>query len=127
MTLFVIVSKKLRNLNLRVSTTAIVNIAVTLLYLQTVLFSATLPKLLVEFASAGLSDPTLVRLDVDAKIPETLKMGFFHCRPEVKDALLIHVLTSVIPQGQQVRHRTTSYVQLTPAFPPPLKLGSGCC
>ena len=77
------------------------------------LFSATLPKLLVEFASAGLSDPTLVRLDVDAKIPETLKMGFFHCRPEVKDALLIHVLTSVIPQGQQVRHRTTSYVQLT--------------
>ena len=89
-------------------------IAVTLLYLQTVLFSATLPKLLVEFASAGLSDPTLVRLDVDAKIPETLKMGFFHCRPEVKDALLIHVLTSVIPQGQQVRHRTTSYVQLIP-------------
>ena len=80
---------------------------------QTALFSATLPKLLVDFAKAGLTDPTLVRLDVDAKIPETLKMGFFHCRPEVKDALLIHVLTSVIPQGQQVRHRTTSYVQLT--------------
>ena len=78
------------------------------------LFSATLPKLLVEFASAGLSDPTLVRLDVDAKIPETLKMGFFHCRPEVKDALLIHVLTSVIPQGQQVRHRTISHMQLGP-------------
>lgn len=28
---------------------------------QTVLFSATLPKVLVEFAKAGLSDPTLVR------------------------------------------------------------------
>ena len=68
---------------------------------QTVLFSATLPKLLVEFASAGLSDPTLVRLDVDAKIPETLKMGFFHCRPEIKDALLLHVLNTVIPKKQQ--------------------------
>lgn len=28
---------------------------------QTVLFSATLPKVLVEFAKAGLSDPTLIR------------------------------------------------------------------
>ena len=28
---------------------------------QTALFSATLPKLLVEFAKAGLSDPTLIR------------------------------------------------------------------
>ena len=76
---------------------------------QTVLFSATLPKLLVEFASAGLSDPTLVRLDVDAKIPETLKMAFFHCRPEIKDALLLHVLNTVIPKDQQtlVRHNTT--------------------
>lgn len=68
---------------------------------QTVLFSATLPKLLVEFASAGLSDPTLVRLDVDAKIPETLKMAFFHSRPEIKDALLLHVLNTVIPKNQQ--------------------------
>lgn len=31
---------------------------------QTVLFSATLPKLLVEFARAGLSDPVLLRLVV---------------------------------------------------------------
>ena len=94
----------------------------TLLHLQTVLFSATLPKLLVEFASAGLSDPTLVRLDVDAKIPETLKMGFFHCRPEVKDALLIHVLTSVIPQGQQVRHLSHAAY---PRGPASLKAGQG--
>jgi ATP-dependent RNA helicase DDX54/DBP10 len=28
---------------------------------QTVLFSATLPKLLVEFTKAGLHDPTLIR------------------------------------------------------------------
>merc|ERR1719510_892624 len=69
---------------------------------QTVLFSATLPKLLVEFAKAGLTDPTLIRLDVDAKIPDTLKLAFFHCRPESKPALLLHVLQQVIPADQQV-------------------------
>lgn len=47
---------------------------------QTILFSATLPKLLVDFAKAGLTDPTLIRLDVDTKIPDTLKLAFFHTR-----------------------------------------------
>ena len=42
---------------------------------QTLLFSATLPKLLVEFAKAGLHDPTLIRLDVDTKISSQLKVG----------------------------------------------------
>ena len=69
---------------------------------QTVLFSATLPKLLVDFAKAGLTDPTLVRLDVDSKIPDTLKMAFFHCRPESKPALFLYVLQNVIPKEQQI-------------------------
>lgn len=43
---------------------------------QTVLFSATLPRLLVEFAKAGLHDPTLIRLDVETKLSEQLKV--FH-------------------------------------------------
>jgi ATP-dependent RNA helicase DDX54/DBP10 len=42
---------------------------------QTLLFSATLPKLLVEFAKAGLHDPTLIRLDVETKISENLKVS----------------------------------------------------
>ena len=42
---------------------------------QTVLFSATLPKLLVDFAKAGLHDPTLLRLDVDSKLSENLKVS----------------------------------------------------
>jgi ATP-dependent RNA helicase DDX54/DBP10 len=42
---------------------------------QTLLFSATLPKLLVEFAKAGLHDPTLIRLDVDSKLSDQLKVG----------------------------------------------------
>ena len=41
---------------------------------QTLLFSATLPKLLVDFAKAGLHDPTLVRLDVETKISQQLKV-----------------------------------------------------
>ena len=41
---------------------------------QTLLFSATLPKLLVDFAKAGLHDPTLIRLDVDAKICQQLQV-----------------------------------------------------
>jgi ATP-dependent RNA helicase DDX54/DBP10 len=41
---------------------------------QTLLFSATLPKLLVEFAKAGLHDPTLIRLDVDTKLSENLQV-----------------------------------------------------
>lgn len=68
---------------------------------QTVLFSATLPKLLVDFAKAGLSDPTLVRLDADTKIPETLKLAFFHCRSEGKSATLLHLLKHVIPDSEE--------------------------
>uniref|UniRef100_A0A8C2TVB5 RNA helicase n=1 Tax=Coturnix japonica TaxID=93934 RepID=A0A8C2TVB5_COTJA len=41
---------------------------------QTVLFSATLPKLLVEFARAGLTEPMLIRLDVESKLSEQLKL-----------------------------------------------------
>merc|ERR1719510_629414 len=69
---------------------------------QTVLFSATLPKLLVDFAKAGLTDPTLVRLDVDSKIPDTLKLAFFHCHPESKPALFLHVVQNLIPEDQQM-------------------------
>ena len=42
---------------------------------QTVLFSATLPKGLVEFAKAGLHNPTLIRLDVDSKLSPNLQVS----------------------------------------------------
>ena len=45
---------------------------------QTLLFSATLPKSLVEFARAGLeANPKLIRLDADSKISPDLRMAFF--------------------------------------------------
>ncbi|KAJ3342629.1 ATP-dependent RNA helicase dbp10 [Gonapodya sp. JEL0774] len=40
---------------------------------QTMLFSATLPSLLVEFARAGLTDPVMVRLEADGRINPDLE------------------------------------------------------
>ena len=68
---------------------------------QTVLFSATLPKMLVDFAKAGLTDPTLVRLDVETKVPDTLKLAFLKTTSESKDCVLLHLLKNVIPKDQQ--------------------------
>ena len=59
---------------------------------QTMLASATLPKMLVDFASAGLHDPVLVRLDVDTKISEKLAMEFVYCRSEDKLALYLDLV-----------------------------------
>ena len=43
---------------------------------QTLLFSATLPALLAEFARAGLKDPAFVRLDADTKLSPDLSLCF---------------------------------------------------
>ncbi|XP_014444518.1 ATP-dependent RNA helicase DDX54 [Tupaia chinensis] len=70
---------------------------------QTVLFSATLPKMLVEFARAGLTEPVLIRLDVDSKLNEQLKTSFFLVREDTKAAVLLYLLRSVVrPQDQTV-------------------------
>lgn len=68
---------------------------------QTVLFSATLPKVLVEFAKAGLSDPVLIRLDVESKLPKELHTRFITCRPEERVAALLVLLKNHIAQDQQ--------------------------
>ena len=47
---------------------------------QTLLFSATLPAALAEFARAGLRDPELVRLDVESKLSPDLGLAFFTVR-----------------------------------------------
>lgn len=63
---------------------------------QTVLFSATLPKVLVDFASAGLNEPTLIRLDVDVKISDKLRTSYFLLRDEDKTSCLLHMLRNTI-------------------------------
>ena len=47
---------------------------------QTLLFSATMPRALAEFARAGLRDPELVRLDTDSKLSPDLSLAFFTVR-----------------------------------------------
>ncbi|RKP21288.1 P-loop containing nucleoside triphosphate hydrolase protein, partial [Rozella allomycis CSF55] len=67
---------------------------------QTHLFSATLPKSIVEFAKAGLTDPILVRLDVESKLSEDLELFFLNTKIEFKDAALLFLLTRVIPDHE---------------------------
>ncbi|XP_078664653.1 ATP-dependent RNA helicase DDX54-like [Branchiostoma floridae x Branchiostoma belcheri] len=77
---------------------------------QTLLFSATLPKLLVQFAQAGLNDPTLIRLDVDTKISDQLRMSFLALRDADKPAALLHLLRSVVkPEEQTVVFLATKH------------------
>ncbi|KAG0174498.1 ATP-dependent RNA helicase dbp10 [Apophysomyces sp. BC1034] len=63
---------------------------------QSLLFSATLPKMLVDFAKAGLQEPTLVRLDVDTKISRDLEMAFFSIKEVEREAALLYLLRHVI-------------------------------
>ncbi|KAL9599465.1 MAG: hypothetical protein Q9219_003804 [cf. Caloplaca sp. 3 TL-2023] len=63
---------------------------------QTLLFSATLPKSLVEFARAGLQEPLLVRLDAESKISPDLQSAFFTMKSAEKDGALLHVLSDII-------------------------------
>ncbi|KAL4420282.1 hypothetical protein ABPG77_005622 [Micractinium sp. CCAP 211/92] len=67
---------------------------------QTLLFSATMPKALAEFARAGLKEPELVRLDADTKISPELSLAFFTVRHEDKPAALLFLLREVIPSNQ---------------------------
>lgn len=68
---------------------------------QTLLFSATMPKTLVDFARAGLTDPALIRLDVDTKISKDLQMFFFSTKKEQKDAVLVNLLRTMISNDEQ--------------------------
>lgn len=63
---------------------------------QTLLFSATLPKSLVEFARAGLQEPELVRLDAESKMSPDLENAFFSIKSADKEGALLHVLNDVI-------------------------------
>lgn len=68
---------------------------------QTLLFSATLPSALAEFAKAGLRDPQLVRLDLETKISPDLKLAFFTVRHEEKHAALLYLIREKITSDQQ--------------------------
>ncbi|OAV95150.1 hypothetical protein PTTG_03841 [Puccinia triticina 1-1 BBBD Race 1] len=63
---------------------------------QTLLFSATLPKTLVEFAKAGLQNPKLIRLDSESKISSDLQMAFLSVKPIEKEAALLVLISNIL-------------------------------
>ena len=72
---------------------------------QTLLFSATLPKSLVEFAKAGLKDPALIRLDTETKISPDLRSTFLMVKSAEKEGALLHIVHDLIkiPPGETQR------------------------
>lgn len=68
---------------------------------QTLLFSATLPSALADFAKAGLREPQLVRLDLETKISPDLKLTFFTLRQEEKLAALLYLIRDHIRSDEQ--------------------------
>jgi ATP-dependent RNA helicase DDX54/DBP10 len=75
---------------------------------QKLLFSATMPKVLVEFTKSGFAvDPTVVRLDNEATVSDELRIAFITCRSLDKDAALLYVLEQIKQdQRQHVESRT---------------------
>eukprot|EP01100_Stratorugosa_tubuloviscum_P004148 TRINITY_DN2028_c4_g1_i1.p1 TRINITY_DN2028_c4_g1~~TRINITY_DN2028_c4_g1_i1.p1 ORF type:complete len:700 (-),score=340.37 TRINITY_DN2028_c4_g1_i1:800-2899(-) len=68
---------------------------------QTCIFSATLPRQVVEFSRIGLSNPKTVRLDTEIKISENLALSFFTVKREDKAGALLYLLDSIIDAEQQ--------------------------
>ncbi len=79
---------------------------------QTLLFSATMPKVLVEFTKCGImdSDPQVVRLDKDATVSEELRIGFITVRSQEKDGALLHLLRDILPTAKMI-HNDSSAVR----------------
>ena len=65
------------------------------------LFSATLPEGLAEFASAGLREPELVRLDTDTRVSPMLRMCFLQVRQQEKLGALLYLMERVVPASEQ--------------------------
>ncbi|TKA33686.1 ATP-dependent RNA helicase dbp10 [Salinomyces thailandicus] len=87
---------------------------------QTLLFSATLPKSLVEFARAGLQDPRLVRLDAESKIAPGLESAFFTVKRAEKEGALLYILQEVIQMptgateaGRQIKESSSKGINGT--------------
>lgn len=60
----------------------------------TALFSATLPGTLIDFATAGLKNPRLIRMDVESQLSPDLETFFFTIKTTDKEAMLLATLLS---------------------------------
>ena len=81
---------------------------------QTLLFSATLPRSLVEFARAGLQEPHLVRLDAESKVSPDLQSVFFTMKSAEKEGALLYTLNDIIhmpSRGNESATKKTNVAQ----------------
>ncbi|WWD22025.1 hypothetical protein CI109_106513 [Kwoniella shandongensis] len=78
---------------------------------QNLLFSATLPSTVAEFAKAGLVNPLLVRLDADHKISPDLDLRFFSVKPNEKEASLLALLRSLLSSAESLDNSNVSTAQ----------------
>lgn len=69
---------------------------------QTLLFSATMPQRLADFAKIGLKNPVFIRLDVETNLSDTLKIIYLHCNQHDKFAILVYLLRNLISKGQAI-------------------------
>lgn len=67
---------------------------------QALLFSATMPRSLADFASIGLAQPQLVRLDVERRLSPDLGLAFFTVRPDDKLAALVYMIREMVPREE---------------------------
>lgn len=52
----------------------------------------------------------MCRLDVESKIPDTLELSFFHCRPEEREAALLCILKHIVkPDSMTVVFAATKH------------------
>lgn len=72
---------------------------------QKMLFSATMPKGLVEFTregtGVGLVDPVVIRLDNEIQVSDELRVGFITCRTDDKDAVLLFLLRDILMKQEE--------------------------
>lgn len=65
---------------------------------QTLLFSATLPKQLVQFTRAGLKEPQFIRLEAEASLSAELRCAFLSVRSNEKLAAFLYLVRTIIPR-----------------------------
>ena len=80
---------------------------------QTLLFSATLPSALIQFTRAGLKDPEVVRLDVETKVSENLKVRpshtHSHTLTHTRTRTHAHAHTHALAHNAHTRTRTRTH------------------
>ena len=89
---------------------------------QTLLFSATIPRLLTDFAAAGLNDYQLLRIDSEYMMPKRALLHFFVCRSHEKLGLLALLLQRHIKGKTIVFCPTKQVVELLTDLLPYLEI-----